>query len=199
MKKLQAEGKIRVPVCSNFGPRDLTELLEQGRVEVDQVSYNLLWRGIEDELQDICVENGVSILPYCPLAQALLTGKFQSADDVPEGRARTRLFSAERPRARHGEQGAEEAAFEAVKQIGEIAEDLGEPMARVALAWLLSRSAVASVLAGMRNAEQARENARTTELELPDDVLDRLTRATEPLRERFEGEIDMWQSKSRIR
>jgi aryl-alcohol dehydrogenase-like predicted oxidoreductase len=199
MKRLQQDGKIRVMGCSNFGPRDLTELLDVGRVEVDQLAYNLLWRGLEVELQDICVDDEVSILPYSPIQQGLLTGKFASPDEVPEGRARTRHFSNDRPQSRHGEPGAEELTFQAIDGVREVAEDLGEPMADVSLAWLLHQPAVTSVLAGMRNHHQARENARAGDLKLSSDVVDRLNEATRPLKEHFDGSLDMWQSDSRLR
>lgn len=199
MEKLLEEGKIRVMGCSNFGPLDLTELLEAGRVEVDQLAYNLLWRGLEAELQEICVENEISILPYSPIQQGLLTGKFATADDVPEGRARTRHFSSERPQSRHGEPGAEELTFQAIDGVREVAEELGEPMADISLAWLLHQPAVTSVLAGMRNPHQAEENARAGDLELPEDALRKLDEATRPLKDHFGGSLDMWQSDSRLR
>ncbi|MBS3762782.1 MAG: aldo/keto reductase [Planctomycetes bacterium] len=198
MEGLKKEGKIRVLACSNFGPRDLTELLDHGRVEANQLSYNLLWRAIEFELQEICIQHDISILAYSPLAQALLTGKFASPDDVPEGRARTRHFSKERPQTRHDEPGAEDETFAAVQAVREVAEQLEEPMADVALAWLISRPGMASVLAGMRNAEQARQNARAGELHLPETAIERLCRATDPLKERMGTNIDMWQTESRL-
>jgi len=199
LEGLKAAGKVRAIGCSNFGPRDLHDLLAHGRVEVNQFAYNMLWRGVEFEVQGICTANDVSILTYCPLAQGLLTGKFRSADEVPLGRARTRHFSRARSGTRHGEEGAEAETFAAVDAVRRIAAEIEQPMADVALAWLLSRPGVTSVLAGMRNAEQARENARAADLALSKDVLDRLTRATDPLKRRFGPMLDMWQSASRIR
>jgi myo-inositol catabolism protein IolS len=199
LKRLRDEGKVRVIGCSNFGPLDLAELLGQGRVEANQLAYNMLWRAVEYEVQPICVRHDVSILAYCPLQQGLLTGKFKSPDEVPEGRARTRHFSKDRARTRHGEPGAEQETFEALRAIQSVGEKIGEPMADVALAWLLARPAVASVLAGARNAEQIRINARAADVTLAPDVLERLTRATDVLKERFGTNIDMWQSDSRLR
>ena len=80
-----------------------------------------------------------------------------------------------------------------------IAAEVGAPMAQVALAWLISRAGVASVLAGARNPDQIRQNAAAADLALPKDVLERLTRATDPLKDAFGAELDMWQSDSRIR
>jgi len=107
MEDLQVQGKVRVLGVSNFATGDLADLLAVGRPEADQLPYSLLWRAIEHGVVPLCTEHDVSITCYSPLAQGLLTGKFRSADDVPPGRARTRLFSSRRPEARHGEPGAE--------------------------------------------------------------------------------------------
>ena len=129
----------------------------------------------------------------------MLTGKFRAADDVPVGRARTRLFSSGRPEARHGEPGAEGETFAAIDRIRAVAEGLGEPMGRVALAWLLAQPGVASAIAGARNAEQARENAAAGDLTLPDDAVRELSQATEALKKHFGTNPDMWESESRMR
>ena len=134
-----------------------------------------------------------------PLMQGLLAGKFTSADEVPPGRARSRHFSGDRPQARHGEPGAEEETFAAVRAIRAIAEDVGAPMAQVAIAWDLAQPGVTSVITGIRNPEQARANAAAADLELPPDVLEALNRATEPLKRLLGPNADMWQSNSRIR
>ena len=146
----------------------------------------------------MCADNEIGILCYSPLMQGLLTGKFDSADQVPEGRARTRHFSPERPQAKHGEANREEETFEAVGRVREIAEEIGEPMADVALAWLLHRRGVTSVLAGARHPGQARQNAQAGDLILPDDVMQRLTEATDPLKESLGPNPDMWLTNPRI-
>jgi len=199
MEELKAEGKIRVIGCSNFGPRDLAHLLSHGRVEVDQVAYNMLFRAAEFELMPLCSRRGICVLPYSPIAQGLLTGKFASADQVPPSRARTRHFAAEREQSIHGEPGAEKETFEAIEAIRGISAELGAPMAQVSLAWLLARPGVPSVLAGARSAEQVRVNAAAADLALSDEVLGRLTRATDQLKERLGEGLDMWQSETRIR
>ena len=197
LEELKAEGKVRVIGCSNFGAGDLPKLLSAGRVEVDQLAYSLLWRGVEAQVQPLCVENEVSILTYSPLAQGLLTGKFATADDVPPSRARTRHFGAEREHTRHGEAGAEDETFEAVAAVRAACAGAGVSMSAASLAWLLSRPAVTSVLAGARNVDQARANAAAADMELPQSVLDALTRATDPLRERFGDAMDLWEPDGR--
>jgi aryl-alcohol dehydrogenase-like predicted oxidoreductase len=198
-QKLVDAGKIRCFAVSNFGKADLGDLLAAGRAEVNQLPYNLLWRAIEHEIQPICVEHDISITCYSPIAQGLLTGKFASPEEVPDGRARTRHFSRDREQVRHDEEGAEEATFAAIGRIAEIARELGAPMGQVALAWLIRQPGVASVLVGARNAEQIKQNAQAMHLHISDDVNDRLCRATDGLKEHFGTNPDMWQSTSRYR
>lgn len=195
---LVQEGKVRAAGVSNFGRQDLTKLLACGVPASNQLCYNMLFRAIEFEIQPLCVEHGISILCYSPLMQGLLTGKFSHADEVPEGRARTRHFSKDRPQARHSEEGAEEETFTAIRRVRAISDRLGLPMADVALAWLLAQPAVATVIAGMRNAEQAKENARAADLELPADVVAELSEVTQALRDKLGPNADMWQTESRI-
>jgi len=196
---LVTQGKVRAVGVSNFGPLDLAAFLGTRRAEADQVAYSLLFRSPEYELLPVCAENRVSVLCYSSLAAGLLTGKFARADDVPAGRARTRHFSGDRARARHGEDGAEELTFAALAQVRELAAERGLPMAHVALAWLLRQEAVTSVIAGARNAAQARQNAAAAEIELPGDLVARLAEVTDPLKQKLGRSLDPWQSESRAR
>ncbi len=195
-ERLQKVGKIRAFAVSNFGSGDLNELLQYGRCEANQLPYSLLWRVIEKEIQSICVENKISITCYSPLAQGMLTGKFRTADEVPEGRARTRHFSSKRPQTRHGEAGCEAETFEAVHILENIAAELGRPLAEISLAWLLHQPGVTSVIAGARNPAQVRANAAAMQLSLSDEIVSRLNQATEDLRKNFGTNPDMWEGES---
>ena len=198
MEALKQAGKIRAVGVSNFGRSFLSESLDVGRVETNQLAYRLLWRAVEHEVQPVCFENEIGILCYSPLCQGLLTGKFAAADDVPAGRARTRLFSSTRPNARHDEPGCEEAVFRALDDIREVCDGIGKPMGQVALAWLLAQDAVTSVVAGARNASQAAQNAAAADLDLADDVVRKLSEATDPVKQHVGTNADMWQSDSRM-
>ncbi len=199
LEKLKEEGKIRSAGCSNFGEIDLTELLRNGRVEVNQLPYNLLWRAIEYEIQPICLKNNIAIACYSPLAQGLLTGKFSSVDEVPEGRARTRHFSGNRPQVRHGEAGAEREIFETLATMRRIRQEINAPMAQVALSWLLSRPGMTTIIVGARNPQQINMNVKSVELKLPPEVLEQLTLASEDLKKKLGNNPDMWDSDSRMR
>lgn len=197
MQRLQSEGKVRALGVSNFGIPYLRDALAGCRIQTNQVSYSLLFRAVEHEVQPLCRDNGVGLLCYSPLCQGLLTGKYPQADDVPEGRARTRHFHKSRPQARHQEAGCEAETFRAVAEVRRIAGDLGQPMGRVALAWLLAQPAVTAVLAGGRNAEQSADNARAGDLQLPAEASSALAEATEPVKRGLGANIDMWQTDSR--
>ena len=198
LEALHREGKIRHIGVSNFGTGFLGELAQLGRAESNQLPYSLLWRAIEFEIQPLCVASEMSILCYSPLAQGLLTGKFQTADEVPEKRARTRLFSANRKMTRHGEPGCEQETFAALAGIRRVADELGQPMGRVALAWLLAQPGVTSAVVGARNAAQAVENTAAAELSLDAGMIARLSAITEPLKQKLGNNADPWEHVSRM-
>lgn len=199
LEELREQGKVRAIGVCNFGVQDLSHLLKIGWVETNQLPYNLLWRAIEYELRQKCVDEGIGILCYSSLAQGLLTGKFGSPDEVPEGRSRTRHFSKNRPQTRHGEAGCETETFAAIEKIRHISDKIHQPMAKVALAWLLHQPGVTSVIAGARNPNQIKQTAQTADLELFPETIGELTDTTEEVKRILGPNPDMWQSESRFR
>lgn len=200
MQRLKEEGKIRFVGCSNFGVRDLKDLLAINHVEVNQLAYNLLFRAIEYEIVPMCLEHEVSIAPYSPMLHGILTGKFETIADIPDGRARTRHFSSEsRPMTRHGGPGAEAETAAALARIHEIAQEVDVSMAQLSLAWLLKKPGVTTVIAGARNPQQIQSNAQAAALDLSDDVVAELDAATEPLKVAFGANADMWESDENCR
>ena len=198
LEALRAEGKIRHLGVSNFGVGFLARQSALGRAESNQLPYSLLWRGLEFEIQPLCVERRMSILCYSPIAQGLLAGTFAAADEVPDKRARTRLFSSARKMTRHGEAGCETETFAAVARIRDLARERGISMGRMSLAWLLRQPAVASVVAGARNAAQAADNAAAADLDLDDALVAELSRITEPVKRLMGRNVDPWEQVSRM-
>ena len=196
---LQSEGKIRVIGVSNFGRLDMPEMLQYGRYEANQLPYSLLWRAIEFDIQPQCVQENISILPYSPLNQGLLTGKYRNADEMPFSRTRTRHFRGDRLNSRHGTPGFEKETFEAVDAIRQICADIEAPMVHVALAWLLHKPGVASVLAGARNPAQIESNRQAGSLSLSDETMQRLDAATNDLKQKFGHQPDMWMTGDEVR
>jgi aryl-alcohol dehydrogenase-like predicted oxidoreductase len=196
---LKKQGKIRAIGLSNFGVQDLREALSLGQCETNQLPYSLVWRAIEYEIQPECVANDVGIMCYSPLGQGLLTGKFASPDDVPEGRARSRLFAGSRPMARHGERGCEAELFAALDQVRGISKANGVSMALLSMAWLTEQPGVSVLVVGARSRAQMLENLGVLEIELAPRVMRMLSEATEDLKEAVGRNPDMWQSDSRYR
>jgi myo-inositol catabolism protein IolS len=202
LDELKREGRIRSIGVSNFGVQDLSEAISTGvQIDANQLCYSLLSRAIEFEILPLCQTHQVSATAYMPLMQGLLTGKYQTPEEVPEFRTRTRHFGGDRPGSRHGEAGAEEETFAAVNAVRDIAKELGQPIANVALAWAMAQPGVDSVLAGARTPEQVARNVQAASLSLPDQVIARLSRVTDALKQKLGPNADYWQGgeNSRIR
>jgi aryl-alcohol dehydrogenase-like predicted oxidoreductase len=152
LAELVQEGTVTAIGCSNFSAFELeeAELLaeERGmpRFVTLQNEYSLLEREIEAEVAPTCERLGVSILPYFPLANGLLTGKYRRGEVAPEG---TRLA---------GWAAGSEEQFELLEALGAYAEVRGIAMIDVAIGGLAAQAAVASVIAGSMKPEQTRAN-----------------------------------------
>jgi aryl-alcohol dehydrogenase-like predicted oxidoreductase len=153
---LVAEGKVREFGCSNFSVDLLTEAAaaapdgSPGFVSV-QNQYNVLHRDPEDGVLEWCDSTGMAFLPFFPLARGLLSGKYKAGEPPPEG---TRL-------AGMGDGAASqlsEARLAAVAALDELAQGEGHGVLDLAFGWLLSRPAVASVIAGATRPEQITAN-----------------------------------------
>lgn len=200
LQELKDAGKIRAIGISNFGPRDMNEIFKTGvEVASNQLAYNLVFRAIEYDILPICREHGLSVLAYSPLMQGVLTGKFAKPEDVSDERARTRIYDSERHLyANHGETGAEDEIFDFLDVLKEVAEDLDETMAHVALAWVSEQDGVGSAIVGGRNPSQVDRNVKAGDLELPADAIRRLSDESEGVKAKMGPNADMWQVPSRI-
>jgi len=145
--------------------RDLT------RFVAAENRYSLLDRAAERELLPACRRFGQSLIPYSPLGNGLLTGKYRRGQGAPAG---TRLAGS--PRAA---QQLSDANFDLVEALERFAAERQVALATVALGWLAAQEPVASVIAGAMSPEQVAENvAATAWTPTADDLaeLDRLTR-----------------------
>lgn len=201
LERLREEGKIRAMGVSNFGVRDLGDWLADGTCVSNQLGYNLLFRAIEWEILPECYARGVGVMAYMPLMQGLLAGRWESVDDIPVQRRRTRHFASDREGTRHDETGCEQAMLDALAGIRAVAGEAGESMATVALAWLLAKPGITSVVVGGRRPDQIARNRAAAELALDRSVIDELDRVTDPVKMRLGTNADMWDSgpRSRIR
>jgi aryl-alcohol dehydrogenase-like predicted oxidoreductase len=199
LERLKKQGKVRAIGVSNFAVQDLSDILKLTDVVSDQLPYSLLWRAIEFEIKPLCVKNKVGIICYSPLAQGLLTGRYKNADEVPEGLARTRIFSPKRPMARHTDPGCEKEAFDAIAKLRKVSKELGEPMAAVSLAWVRQRRGVTSFLVGARKPAELTQNLPAMSLRLSADVVAELSAASEPVKKIIGRNPDPWNSGNRTR
>ncbi len=196
---LRDQGKIRAIGVSNFAVQDFTELVGLTDCETNQMPYSLLWRVIEDEIKPLCMAHETGILCYSSLMQGLLTGRYANADAVPDNIARTRLYAGSRPMTEHTEPGCEAEVFAALAEVRRIADELGQPMATVALAWVRQQPGVTAFLVGARKPEELAWNLPVMDLTLSDDVVAELARVTEPVKTKLAGNPDMWMAPSRMR
>jgi aryl-alcohol dehydrogenase-like predicted oxidoreductase len=162
-------GKVRYIGCSNYAAWHVVRALwisDRERlasfVSV-QPEYNLLERDVERELVPCCLELGLGIIPYFPLAAGVLTGKYRADEPAPEGTRGHNNPSFERRLRRE--------TLEAVQRLGAWAHERGHSVGELALAWLAARPAVATVIAGTTRPEQVEANARAAAWRLaPDDL-----------------------------
>ena len=197
--KIRDAGKIRAYGVSNYGVGDLSDILQYGDLASNQLPYSLLFRAIEYELQPFCVEQNVSILCYSTLLHGLLTGKYNTPSEVPDGRGRTRHFSKNRSGTRHAEDGCELQMFAAIDKIRQISAELGQPMSLVSVAWILEQPGVAVAIVGARRPEQIQQMAAASDLELDIETIKKLNDATEPIKQILGANPDMWKTDSRFR
>ncbi|WP_172194628.1 aldo/keto reductase [Saccharibacillus qingshengii] len=156
LAKLKQEGKIRAIGVSNFSMEQLREANKDGHVDVFQGEYNLFRRGAEAQLLPYAKENGISFVPYFPLASGLLTGKYGADDKLDESKLRNPLFQGENFKRN----------VEKVNGLREIAGAQKASIANVVLAWYLTRDAIDAVIPGAKNDKQVAANLQTLDVEL---------------------------------
>jgi myo-inositol catabolism protein IolS len=194
LEALKRAGKVRAIGISNFGLLDLADVLKVATPTTNQLPYSLLSRAIEYEITPACQRANVGVLCYSPLLWGILAGSYESADQVPDGRARSRHFSPARKLIRHRELGCEEETFRAVREIRRIAQRENVPMSELAVAWVLHQPGVTGVFTGIRRPEQAGANVRAADLHLDAATLRELDEVTRPVKRALGNNPDLWQS-----
>jgi aryl-alcohol dehydrogenase-like predicted oxidoreductase len=144
-----------------------------------QPQYNLLQRGVEFELTHVCVNERIGILPWSPLGGGWLTGKYRR--DVPPTGSTRLGEDPERGMEGFARRNPEERTWRVIDVVGSVAEARGVSMARVALAWLVDRPAVTSVILGARTLEQLDDNLGAAGLHLSAAETARLDEASRPI------------------
>jgi aryl-alcohol dehydrogenase-like predicted oxidoreductase len=178
-------GKIQYVGVSNFigwqlqKAALLTRHLGLAPIVTLQPQYNLLQRAVEFELTQVCANEHIGILPWSPLGGGWLSGKYQR-DRAPAGR--TRLGEdPERGMEAYARRNPEERTWRVIDAVRAVAEARGVSMAQVALAWLVDRPAVTSVILGARTLEQLDDNLGAAQLHLSAEETARLDQASTPI------------------
>jgi aryl-alcohol dehydrogenase-like predicted oxidoreductase len=180
---LVRSGKVRYIGVSNFTGWQLERTVLTARhlalsapVSL-QPQYNMLAREIEWELVPVCLEEGLGILPWGPLGQGWLSGKY-TRETAPTGA--TRLGEDPNRGLEAYDRRNLERTWRIVDVVQAVASELGVPAARVALRWLADRPGVAAPLLGARTVEQLRDNLLATDLLLDEEQRLRLDAVSAP-------------------
>ncbi|MGG0051893.1 aldo/keto reductase [Bacillus atrophaeus] len=159
LKELKDEGKIKAIGASNLDFKQLQEFNADGYLEVFQSEYSLIHRDAEKDLLPYCEEQGISFIPYFPLASGLLTGKFTKDSTFDDIRKDNPQFQGE----------TFIKNLEKVDKLKALAKDKQAETAHLALAWLLTRPAIDAIIPGAKRPDQLTNNLRTLDIQLTDD------------------------------
>jgi aryl-alcohol dehydrogenase-like predicted oxidoreductase len=171
------QGKVRYIGCSTLSSWQVVEAqwvsthFGLARYVSCQERYSLLDRDLDRELLPVIAGYGLGLIPFSPLADGLLTGKYRRNAPMPAG---ARLTTT--PRA--AERRLNERNWTIVERLGDFCEARGHSLLELAISWLLHRPAVASVIAGATSPDQVEANVRATDWALSREDMDEIDRLT---------------------
>lgn len=168
------QGKVRAIGASNYTADRLTEALNVSRslglarYESLQPLYNLYDRAVyEDELEPLCVREGIGVIPYFSLAAGFLTGKYRSEYDLSQS-----------ARAGTVKKYLNERGFGILNALDQVAQRFHSTPARVALAWLIARPSITAPIASATSLAQLNDLIEATRLQLDQDSIELLNQAS---------------------
>jgi aryl-alcohol dehydrogenase-like predicted oxidoreductase len=176
---LVTSGKVRYVGCSNFSGWHVMKSLGVAarehlpRYVSQQIHYSLQSRDAERELLPLAVDQGLGVLVWSPLAGGLLSGKYRRGQNPPEG---SRHLSEWNEPPVHDEN----LLYDIVDALVAVGEAHGVSAAQVALAWLLRRPAVTTVVIGAKRTDQLVDNLAAAQLQLTDEEVERLESVSRP-------------------
>jgi aryl-alcohol dehydrogenase-like predicted oxidoreductase len=177
LDELVKAGKAREIGCSNFSAAQLREAeaaVKPGAARFVSVQneYSLFHREPEREVLAECERLGIAFIPFFPLANGLLTGKYRKGQPVPEG---TRLAT-----SRRSAEVLSEKNLDVVERLIEFAESRDHTLLDLAFSWLLAKPVVVSVIAGATSPEQVKGNAGAAGWRLTKEELAEVDRIAPP-------------------
>jgi aryl-alcohol dehydrogenase-like predicted oxidoreductase len=173
-------GKLRYVGVSNFSGWQLMKSLAIAerhgwpRYVAHQVYYSLVGRDYEGELMPLGLDQGVGALVWSPLGWGRLTGKIRRGAPLPQG---SRLHET----AQWGPPVDDERLYRVVDALEAVAAETGKSVPQIAIAWLLTRPTVASVIIGARNEAQLRDNLGAIGWSLSEAQIAMLDKASETM------------------
>jgi 1-deoxyxylulose-5-phosphate synthase len=177
-------GKVRYTGCSNFLTYQLvraigrSETLGLARFDSVQPRYNLLFRQIEREMLPFCLEEGVGVIPYNPIAGGLLSGKHSRSAPPGEGTRFTLGTAGGMYQNRYWH----DPEFDTVDELRKLADEAGVNLVTLSVAWVMANKAVTAPIIGASRPEQLTASLAAAELVLDDDLKGRLDDRTHQYR-----------------
>lgn len=167
-------GKVRYVGASNYQAWELATALSASdalgvvRYECDQPRYNMLFREIDTDLLPLCRHEGVGVIAYNPLAAGLLTGKYETTDDLREGTRFMLGGAAKTYQARYWD----DPHFREVARLKVYFSQRDTSLTHAAIAWVLAQDGISSAIVGASRREQIEDSLKAVEIELTQDDLD---------------------------
>jgi aryl-alcohol dehydrogenase-like predicted oxidoreductase len=174
-------GKVRYIGSSTFPSSRIVEAQwtaetrGRERFVCEQPPYSILVRGIEQDVLPTCQRYGMGVIPWSPLAGGWLTGRYRKDADLPDSTRAQRL-----PARYDISLPANQRKLEAADALAELAREAGMTLIELALAFVLSHPAVTAPIIGPRTMEQLESQLPAAEVELTDEMLDRIDETVPP-------------------
>jgi aryl-alcohol dehydrogenase-like predicted oxidoreductase len=174
-------GKVRHIGSSTFPASQIVEAQwvaeRRGRERFvcEQPPYSILVRGVESDVLPTCRRYGIGVIPWSPLAQGWLSGRFRKGGEEPTSR-RARML----PRRWDMSLPENQLKLEAVDALARLAEEAGMTLIEMAIAFVIRHPAVTAAIIGPRTMEHLESQLPAAEVELGDDLLDRIDEIVAP-------------------
>src|SRR3954470_17548287 len=175
------EGKVRVIGSSTFPAEQIVEAQwvaesrGRERFRCEQPPYSLLVRAIEADVLPACERYGMGVIPWSPLAGGWLSGRYRKGEDLPQSRRAERI-----PQRYDMSLPGNQRKLEAVEQLAQLAEGAGMTLIEMALAFVIQHPAVTAAIIGPRTTEHLESQLTAADVELSNDVLDRIDEIVPP-------------------
>ncbi|MFI9006356.1 aldo/keto reductase family protein [Actinosynnema sp. NPDC053489] len=140
----------------------------------NQPQYSMLWRVIESQVVPTSEREGISQIVWSPIAQGVLTGKYQPGQPVPEGSRAT-----DEAGSKFIQRFLRDEVLTKVQQLKPLAEEAGLTLAQLAVAWVLQNPNVASAIIGASRPEQVHENVKAAGVKLEAELLEKIDQVLE--------------------